>query len=67
MSSQTVAPERERTSTFPRFAHEFVAPLERAWHFRELIRAVVNRELAVRFRGSVLGWIWAILVPLVIL
>ena len=67
MSSQTVAPERERTSTFPRFAYEFVAPLERAWHFRELIRAVVNRELAVRFRGSVLGWIWSILGPLVIL
>ncbi len=42
-------------------------PLERAWHFRELIRAVVRRELAVRFRGTALGWIWAIFGPLVML
>jgi lipopolysaccharide transport system permease protein len=42
-------------------------PLERAWHFRELIRAVVRRELAVRFRGTVFGWAWAIFGPLVML
>jgi lipopolysaccharide transport system permease protein len=45
----------------------YVAPFERAWHYRELIRAVVRRELAVRFRGSVLGPLWAVLSPLVIL
>jgi lipopolysaccharide transport system permease protein len=44
-----------------------LTPLERAWHFRELIRAVVRRELAVRFRGTVLGWAWAIFGPLVML
>jgi lipopolysaccharide transport system permease protein len=44
-----------------------VTPLERAWHFRELIRAVVRRELAARFRGSVLGWLWAIFGPLLML
>jgi lipopolysaccharide transport system permease protein len=43
------------------------APLQRAWHFRELIRAVVRRELAARFRGSILGWLWAIFGPLVML
>ena len=43
------------------------APLERAWHFRELIAAVVRRELAVRFRGSILGWAWAIFGPLIML
>ena len=43
------------------------APLERAWHFRELIRAVVRRELASRFRGSILGWLWAVFGPLVML
>jgi len=42
-------------------------PLERAWHFRELIRAVVRRELTVRFRGSMLGWLWAIFGPLIML
>jgi lipopolysaccharide transport system permease protein len=44
-----------------------VTPLERAWHFRELIRAVVRRELAARFRGSILGWLWAIFGPLLML
>ncbi|MBY6242782.1 ABC transporter permease [Methylosinus sp. Sm6] len=44
-----------------------VAPFERAWHHRELIRAVVRRELTVRFRGSVLGPLWAVLSPLVML
>ena len=42
-------------------------PLQRGWHFRELIRAVVRRELAARFRGSILGWAWAIFGPLVML
>ncbi len=42
-------------------------PLERAWQFRELIRAVVRRELAVRFRGTVFGWLWAIFGPLIML
>ncbi len=44
-----------------------VAPLERAWHYRELIRAVVRRELASRFRGSILGWLWAVFGPIVML
>ncbi len=44
-----------------------VTPLQRAWHFRELIRAVVRRELAARFRGSILGWLWAIFGPLLML
>ena len=44
-----------------------VAPVERAWQFRELIRAVVRRELVARFRGSLLGWAWAIFGPLVML
>ena len=46
---------------------ELFVPLQRAWHYRELIRAVVRRELAARFRGSILGWMWAIFGPLVML
>jgi lipopolysaccharide transport system permease protein len=42
-------------------------PFERAWHHRELIRAVVRRELKSRFRGSMLGWVWAVAAPLVML
>ncbi|MDE2362062.1 MAG: ABC transporter permease [Hyphomicrobiales bacterium] len=42
-------------------------PFERAWHHQELIRAVVRREFASRFRDSFLGWIWAIFAPLAML
>lgn len=45
----------------------YVAPFERAWRHRELIRAVVRRELLSRFSGSMLGPAWAVLAPLVML
>jgi lipopolysaccharide transport system permease protein len=44
-----------------------VTPFERAWHYRELIRAILSRELAARFRGSVLGWVWALAAPLIMM
>ncbi|PPD46249.1 MAG: ABC transporter [Methylocystis sp.] len=46
---------------------EYVAPFERAWRHRELIRAVVRREFISRFRGSLLGPAWAVLSPLIML
>ena len=49
------------------YRNELILPLERAWQFRDLIRAVVRRELAARFRGSILGWLWAIFGPIVML
>ncbi|MGC2050966.1 MAG: ABC transporter permease [Methylovirgula sp.] len=51
----------------PEIRMTLLTPLQRAWHFRELIRAVVRRELAARFRGSILGWLWAIFGPLLML
>ncbi|MBI1868277.1 MAG: ABC transporter permease [Methylocystis sp.] len=45
----------------------YVAPFERAWHHRDLIRAVARREFVVRFRGSMLGPLWAVISPLVML
>ncbi len=45
----------------------YVAPFERAWRHRELIRAVVRREFISRFRGSALGPAWAVLSPLIML
>ncbi|MDE2577444.1 MAG: ABC transporter permease [Hyphomicrobiales bacterium] len=42
-------------------------PFERAWHHRELIRAVVRREFISRFRDTMLGWVWAIFAPLAML
>jgi lipopolysaccharide transport system permease protein len=46
---------------------DWVAPFERAWRHRELIRAVVRREFISRFRGSALGPAWAVLSPLFML
>jgi lipopolysaccharide transport system permease protein len=45
----------------------YLAPFERAWRHRELIRAVVRREFISRFRGSFLGPAWAVLAPLLML
>jgi lipopolysaccharide transport system permease protein len=49
------------------FQMNLLTPFANAWQHRELIRAVVRRELAVRFRGTILGWLWAIFGPLVML
>jgi lipopolysaccharide transport system permease protein len=44
-----------------------LAPLLVAWRYRELIAAVLRRELASRFSGSAFGWAWAVIGPLVTL
>ena len=44
-----------------------LAPLSVGWRHRELILAVLRRELADRFSGSALGWVWAIVGPLITL
>ncbi len=41
-----------------------VEPFARAWRHRELISAVARREFLSRFRGSMLGPLWAVLSPL---
>ena len=40
------------------------APFASAWRHRDLINTVLRRELYERFKGSMAGWIWAILAPL---
>ena len=44
-----------------------ITPFERAWQYRELIRAILTRELASRFSGSLFGWIWAVAAPLLMM
>jgi lipopolysaccharide transport system permease protein len=44
-----------------------VLPFAKAWQYRELIRAILWRELAQRFRDSYFSWGWAIAAPLVML
>jgi lipopolysaccharide transport system permease protein len=44
-----------------------VMPLSLGWHYRELILAVLRRELADRFARSPIGWFWAIVGPVLTL
>jgi lipopolysaccharide transport system permease protein len=44
-----------------------LAPLLTAWGHRELIVAVLRRELSDRFSGSAFGWVWAVAGPLITL
>jgi lipopolysaccharide transport system permease protein len=47
-----------------RFGRFLVEPFGSAWHHRDLIAAILRRELRERFRGSAAGWVWAIFAPL---
>lgn len=52
------------------FLPRFVAaarPLSVAWRYRELIIAVLRREVADRFTGSAFAWLWAVAGPLITL
>lgn len=55
------------TSLLASIPPDWVSPFERAWRYRELISAVVRRELMSRFRGSMLGTTWAVISPLAVL
>jgi lipopolysaccharide transport system permease protein len=39
-------------------------PFVQMWHHRDLIQAILRREISERFKGSVAGWIWPIVAPL---
>jgi lipopolysaccharide transport system permease protein len=45
----------------------FLSPLRRTWAHRALVAALVRRELAARYRGSALGFLWSLLNPLLLL
>ena len=34
------------------------------WHHQDLIQAILRREVTERFKGSVAGWVWAVVAPL---
>jgi lipopolysaccharide transport system permease protein len=40
-------------------------PFTEGWHHRDLIAAILRRELRERFSGSVAGWVWAVVAPLI--
>jgi len=46
-------------------AAAFIAkPFATMWHHRDLIQAILRREVSERFKGSVAGWVWAVIAPL---
>jgi lipopolysaccharide transport system permease protein len=45
----------------------YTEPFSRAWRHRELIRAVARREYLSRYSGAALGWVWAVIAPLLVL
>ena len=54
----------EHRGTVGRLTHFLSAPFLQAWHHRDLIIAILRREIRERFKGSVAGWVWAVLAPL---
>ena len=58
---------RSSTGSGAAFVDRLAEPFISAYRHRELIRVIVWRELAQRFRGSAIGWLWACLTPLVLL
>jgi lipopolysaccharide transport system permease protein len=48
----------ERTIRF------FAKPFLQTWHHRDLIQAILRREISERFKGSIAGWVWAVVAPL---
>jgi lipopolysaccharide transport system permease protein len=55
----------ENLDTVQRFKRFLAKPFRQMLDHRELIQAVLRRELRARFQGSAGGWFWAVVAPLV--
>src|SRR5512147_373606 len=42
-----------------------LAELKELWKFRELLLSMVERELRIRYKNSILGFFWSLINPLV--
>src|SRR3954452_11452448 len=42
----------------------FAKPFMQMWHHRDLVQAILRREISERFKGSAAGWVWAVVAPL---
>ncbi len=47
-----------------RFVRFLGKPFTQVWHHRDLVQAILRREVRDRFKGSVAGWVWAVIAPL---
>lgn len=48
-----------------RYPLKMLAELKELWRFRELLLSLVERELRIRYKNSVLGFFWSLLNPLI--
>lgn len=58
---QIVVEELDPARRFVRF---LIKPFMQTWHHRDLVQAILYREVRDRFKGSVAGWMWAVIAPL---
>src|SRR5829696_1349096 len=61
----TSIPEQELHLVAPR--QPVAAHVRDIWRFRELLRNLVRKELKVRYKNSVLGFVWSMINPLFLL
>src|SRR5471030_2678539 len=54
----------ENVGPFVRAVTFIAKPFATMWHHRDLIQAILRREVSERFKGSVAGWVWAVIAPL---
>jgi len=54
----------ENVGLAARVVRFFSKPFFQMWHHRDLIQAILRREVAERFKGSAAGWVWAVVAPL---
>jgi lipopolysaccharide transport system permease protein len=54
----------ENVGLAARVVRFFTKPFVQMWHHRDLIQAILRREVSERFKGSVAGWVWAVVAPL---
>ena len=61
--SYSLHPERTRQARMGQARQAMAARLAELFRYRELIRNLVVRDLKVRYRNSVLGFLWSLLNP----
>src|SRR5205814_5537621 len=54
----------ENVGLAARVVRFFTRPFFQMWHHQDLIQAILRREVAERFKGSLAGWVWAVVAPL---
>ena len=54
----------ENAGPAQRLVRFIIKPFVQMWHHQDLIAAILRREMSERFKGSIAGWVWAVVAPL---